>query len=57
MDHNHDGIAGWELPDSGRLPAGELVFMQTFRGRFGNPLECLVFLGETSEGEANQKIT
>ena len=29
-----------ELP----LPAGELAFVQTFSGRFGNPIDCLVYL-------------
>ena len=37
---------GWQLPDNGRLPAGEIAFIQTFRGRFGNPIECLVSLGQ-----------
>ena len=26
------------------LPAGELAFVQTFSGKFGNPIDCLVYL-------------
>lgn len=37
-------LDGWQLPDNGRLPAGEIAFIQTFAGRFGNPMECLVYL-------------
>lgn len=45
LNENVDSpLDGWQLPDNGRLPAGEIAFIQTFRGRFGNPIECLVYL-------------
>lgn len=45
LNENVDGpLDGWQLPDNGRLPAGEIAFIQTFRGRFGNPMDCLVYL-------------
>lgn len=45
LNENVDSLLdGWQLPDNGRLPAGEIAFIQTFAGRFGNPMECLVYL-------------
>jgi len=44
VHENESMLDGYQVPDDRRLPSGELKFMQTFHGRFGNPMECVVRL-------------